>query len=265
MKKLMIAAAAAALVGGVYAACDIEPVVRECAEVYDVVLNLKTTTCKCKATPVYIKGSSCGITTSKKGDPTCVAWRQVVTKKVQGVIFACVCDCTADAEGSILDSNVLAPALYDGEEGNQIFWIAKDKVTLDSLLTIKWLARIGKTNAQVEAAGTFGDGIQVAGYGAYDTKNMRVKNISGYAAGVWGGDIDCSDDEGTEICPAYKLCPTDGALLAQDDYSKTFAGGTWSVKYNASKSKAYFSRGASPVPAAVSNYGVATWYVSTAL
>ena len=265
MKKLMIAAVAAAVAGGAFAACDIDPVIRECAEVYDVVLNLKTTECKCANVRTVIRGSQCGISTTGYSND-CTAWRQVVTKKVQGVIFACVCDCTADAEGSILDSAVLAPALYDGAEGNQIFWIAKDKVTLDSLLTIKWLARIGKTKAQVEAAGTFGDGIQVAGYGAYDTKNMRVKNINGYAAGVWGADLDCSQDEGgTEPCPAYKLCPTDGALTAQDDNSKTFAAGTWSVKYNASKSKAYFARGANPVPAAVLNYAPATWYVSTAL
>lgn len=259
----MIAAAAAAFVGGVYAACDIETPVRECAEVYDVVLNLKTTECKCSNQKIVTRGTECGIGT-KTTAYNCVAWRQVVTKKVQGLIWACSCDCTEGVDGSILDAAVLAPAKYDFAtgDGNQIFWIAKDKVILDSVLNISWLARIGKTNQHVEAAGKFGDGIQVAGYGAYDTKNMRVKNISGYAAGVWGGDIDCSDDTGTEICPAFKLCTPGEAV---DDFSKTFAGGTWSVKYNASKSKAYFSKGTFPVSAKIAGYADATWYISTAL
>ena len=263
MKKLMIAAAAAAMVGGAYAACDITPAAG-CAEVYDVVLNLKTTECKCAGKTIKSKSACEIISTSSR-----VAWRQVVTKKVQGVIWTCTCDCTDDVDGSILDAAVMAPAYWDGSVGNQLFWIAKDKVQLDAsdVLTISWLARIGKDNKQVEAAGTFGTGINVAGYGAYDVSNRRVKNISGYAAGVWGGDIDCTDSEEAEICPAYKLC-TPGEAVA--DFSKTFAAGTWSVKFNASKSNAYYKSGSAlwgkVIPAAVLNYPIATtWYIAASL
>lgn len=278
MKKFMIAAAVAAMVGGVFADCDIpEEKTSNCAEVYDVVLNLKTTECKCKVLTTKTSGSECGITTHGKVEE-CVAWRQVVTKKVQGVIFSCFCDCTDDVAGSVLDGNVFAPVIWNGltgddMEGNQLFWIAKDKLLLDpsDLLTIKWLARIGKSKNQVEAAGTFGDGIYVAGYGAYDTKNSRVKSISGNAAGVWGAPIDCSDEEGMELCPAYDLCDADVALA---DYTKTFAAGTWSVKYNASKSKALAKNAnnlwGKVVPKKVASYvevagEPAPWYQSIAL
>ena len=278
MKKIMIAAAAAAMVGGVFADCDIpETPTSNCAEVYDVVLNLKTTECKCKVLTTKTTGSECGITTHGKTEE-CVAWRQVVTKKVQGVIFSCFCDCTDDVNGAVLDGNVFAPVIWNGltgdnMEGNQYFWIEKDKIVLSAtdLLTIKWLARIGKSKNQVEAAGTFGEGIYVAGYGAYDTKNGRVKNISGNAAGVWGAPIDCSDEAEEELCPAYDLCdPT----VPVADYTKTFAAGTWSVKYNSSKSKSLAKNRNSlwgkVVPTKVAKYFAVdaapqAWYQSIAL
>ena len=273
MKKLLIAAAVAAM-GAAYASCDIpETPVANCAEVYDVVMNLKTTTCKCANIKTVVKGDNeCGIETSKP-QITCEAWRQVVAVKVQGVIFSCTCDCTADVEGSILDANVFTPAIWnlsvgDNMSGNQFFWLPASKVILpdSDLLSIKWLARIGKTKTQVEAAGTFGDGINVAGYGTYDVRAKHVKAISGNAAGVWGGPIDCSDAEGQEICPAYQLCDATEAVA---DFSKTFASGTWSVKYNAAKSKAIMSNRANlwgkVVPKAVASYSVATWYGSASL
>ncbi len=274
----MIAAAAMASVAA-FADCDIvAPSSSNCAEVYDVAFNLKTTECKCKVLTTKTSGSECGITTHGKVTE-CVAWRQVVTKKVQGVIFSCFCDCTDDVAGSVLDGNVFAPAIWnlmtdDTMSGNQYFWIAKDKIVLpaEDLLTIKWLARIGKTKNQVEAAGTFGDGIYVAGYGAYDTKNSRVKSISGNAAGVWLTTRDCSsedaDDDGflDDDCPAYDLCD---ATTAVADYTKTFAAGTWTVKYNASKSKALANNRNSlwgkVVPSKVASYTLVPWYGSVAL
>jgi hypothetical protein len=265
MKKLMIAAAAAAVVAGAYADCE-RPTntPTNCAEVYDVVLSLKTTECKCKINSTKVTSSECGRTNKDKVE-ACVAWRQIVTKKVQGVIFNCTCSCTTDVAGSILDSAILAPAVWNGDtteamEGNQYFWIAKDKLILNrdtDLLTIKWLARIGQKGTQVEAAGTFQEGINVAGYGSYDTKNARVKSIAGNAAGVWGAPIDCSDEEGEEYCPAYKLCEDE----VLDAYAVTFAAGTWSVKYNSSKSKALATNAANLwgkiVPRAVANYDLA--------
>lgn len=265
MKKLMIVAAALASTVA-FADCE-RPTGKtvNCAEVYDVVLNLKTTICKCKILTTKVSSSECGRTSTDKIED-CEAWRQVVTKKVQGVIFNCICSCSEnlDTVGSILDSAVLTPGVWDGTTvdgfaGNQYFWVAKDKVVFDrdeDLLNISWLARIGKSKNQVEAAGKFQAGIQVAGYGNFDKKNGRVKSITGYAAGVWGSPADCSDVEGgyANKCPAYQLCFD----LDHDTTDKTFAAGTWSVKYNASKSKALAKNvenlWGKVVPRAVANY-----------
>jgi len=242
MKKLMIAALAAASMGA-FAACDKpDTPTSNCAEVYDVVFNLKTTKCKCSTVTTYTYGDACGKPT-KSGTSECVAWREIVSKKVNGVIWSCVCDCDADLDAdSVLQ---VTPVWWDyttvaaDAQGNQYFWIAKDKYDLSdkSLMTFTFLGRIGKDNKKVEAYGTFGAGISFAGFGTY--ASGRVSKISGNAAGYWGAPYDCASynaDDGvfTDDCPAYQLCDPTQAL---EDFSTTAAYGTFSVKYNASKSK----------------------------
>jgi hypothetical protein len=275
MKKLMILAAIAASTVA-FADCEIPQggPVANCAEVYDVVLNVKTTECKCQATKTKVTSSSCGITTTTPGAIKCLSWRQIVSKKVEGVIFSCVCSCTTDNDGNNLDGAFFAPAKWDGAiaspmTGNQYFWITKDKIVLPDadLLTIKHIARIGKTKAQVEAAGTFGDGINLAGTGAFDEKTGRVKNLSGSVAGVWTAPLDCDPDaQQGDVCPAWDLChPT----LVSATADKTFVAGTFTIKYNATKSKALASNAnnmwGKVVPVKVAQYDLATWYDSIAL
>ena len=235
MKKLMIAAVATAMVGAAYAGCD-KPKAADCAEVYDVVMNLKTTKCNCKLISTVVdEGGAC-----QKGSVSedCVAWRTVTTKKVYGVIWSCLCTCSADlTEQSPL---LVAPALWDGElsaadaQGNQFFWMPSEKLALDSLMTFKFLGRIGAINGKVETWGTFGDGVYFAGFGTHGA--LRTKTISGAVAGCWGAPYDCSVREGgvyTQDCPIYDLCdPT--TMVA--DYTKTAVYGTFTVKYNAAKS-----------------------------
>ena len=243
MKKLMIALAAAGLVGGAFASCDkpATPTPKNCAEVYDVVFNLKTTKCKCTTVTSWGNGGNeCGKPTKGDAVKKCVAWREIVSKKVNGVIWNCDCSCSADLDkDSILE---ITPVIWDlvtdpaDAAGNQYFWIAKDKWVLDSLMEFSFLGRISKGNKKVEAYGAFG-AISFAGFGTYDVKNTRVAKISGNAAGFWGAPYDCSsweDNDYTEDCPAYQLCDATAAL---EDYSTTAAYGTFSVKYNAAKSK----------------------------
>jgi len=238
MKKLMIAAAAAAMVGGVYAGCE-KPTktVVNCAEVYDVVFNLKTTKCNCE----YVAGTTGATIGCIKAEDTpasCKAWRTVVTKKVYGVIWSCECTCSENlTEESPL---LVAPAQWDGTlaaadaQGNQYFWMPSEKLVLDSLMTFKFLARIGAANGKVEAYGTFGDGIYFAGFGTHGA--LRTKTISGGVAGCWGAPWDCStEDQGVfaEDCPAYGLCD---AKTAVADYTTTAVYGSFTVKYNNAKS-----------------------------
>ena len=239
MKKLMFAAVAAAA-AGVFAACDRPDVVVDGAEVYDVVINLKTTKCVCKNITTVNK-TAC----EREVNTTCESWREVVSKKVNGVIWSCAITCSDDI-GDAETPLALEPAWWDEiadpseSQGNQYFWLAKDKIILadTDLWTTKWIARIGKGNKKVEAFGTFGDGLNWAGFGAWDAKKVRVSKISGGIAGCWGAPYDCSSYDAdnkqyTEDCPAYKLCDDD----MKDDYTKTAAYGTFSIKYNASKAK----------------------------
>ena len=250
MKKLMIAAAATAMVGAVYAGCDkpVDPEV-DCAEVYDVVMNLKTTKCNCKllSTTTTVGGGCNKTSTSTTED--CVAWRTVTTKKVYGVIWSCKCTCATDLDEQ--SPLLVEPAPWDGEldaaetKGNQFFWMPTEKLALDSLMTFKFLGRIGAANGKVEAWGTFGDGVNFAGFGTHGA--LRTKTISGGVAGCWGAPYDCATvDEGgfyTEDCPIYDLCTPTQAV---QDYSKTAVYGSFTVKYNAAKS-AKLARGGSLV------------------
>lgn len=280
MKKLMILAALAASTVA-FADCEIPEAgpTGNCAEVYDVVLNVKTTECKCQQIKKKVTTSECGINTTQPGDPECVAWRQVVSKKVEGVIFSCYCSCVSEDANfaNVLDGANFPPVIWnrlttDAMEGNQYFWIAKDKIVLPEtdLLNFKYIARIGKDKKTVEAAGTFGEGVYVAGTGTFDPANARVKNLSGSVAGVWTPTWDCADDDpedGLEVCPAYQLCDATQAAAGMD--TKTFVAGTFTVKYNASKSKALAKNRNSlwgkVVPTKVANYTLADWYASTAL
>lgn len=246
---MFVAALAASTVA--FGACDKPdgPTPKNCSEVYDVAFTLKTTTCKCKTIKTTeIVGNECG--KDKVVTTDCVAWREVVTKKVAGNIWSCSCSCSEDLD---VDSTLeVTPAWWDlnpvaaDAQGNQYFWFSKEKKALtETLMTFKHLARIGKAKTTVEAAGTFGDGINFAGFGTYDAKNMRVKSITGHAAGVWGAPYDCTSDDYTQPddCPAYQLCD---ATTALDDYAWTAAAGTFTVKYNASKS-AKLAKGVLPV------------------
>ena len=241
MKKLMIAAAAAAMVGAGYAECS-RPVTPEtevvgCAEVYDVVMNLKTTKCNCQDR-VIIDGDEC----SREVEKVCVAWRTVTTKKVYGVIWNCECTCSEDLDEK--SPLLVEPALWDGtldaadvEEGNQFFWMPSEKLALDSMMKFAALGRIGAINGKVEAWGTFGAGISFAGFGTHGA--LRTKTISGGVAGFWGAPYNCAswdkeEDAYVEKCPMYDICD----LTPIDDGNETLTAvyGSFTVKFNAAKS-----------------------------
>ena len=239
MKKLMIVAAATAMAGAAFAACD-KPTVKavNCAEVYDVVFNLKTTKCLCDE--IVTKTTSQGACNKDVTTKTevCKSWRVVTTKKVYGVIWSCACSCYEDYTDSTLMATPAAWDFLDIDQtaGNQFFWMPSEKYYLDSLMTFNFLGRIGAANGKVEAYGTFGSGINFAGFGTFG--QIRVKKITGAAAGCWGAPYNCAswdaDQEAyTDDCPAYTTCD---ATIPVADYTTTAAYGTFSVKFNATKS-----------------------------
>lgn len=235
MKKLMIAAVATAMVGAAYAGCERpEITTNNCAEVYDVVMNLKTTKCLCQArTKTYTVGTACIRGTSN--ETYCASWRSIVTKKVYGVIWNCECTCSED-----LDKESPLLVTPDGwnydldahdSQGNQYFWMPSEKIELDSYMAFAALQRIGAANGKVEAWGTFGDGVNFAGFGTHGA--LRTKTLSGAVAGCWGAPYDCAIyPEEVVKCPAYNLC----TLLPVEDDTLTAVYGTFTVKYNNAKS-----------------------------
>ena len=231
MKKLMFVAVAA-LATATYADCGKEPVVGECAEVYDVVMNLKTTVCKCKA--LTTKAVPCG----KDSEEICLSWREVASKKVNGVIWACGCTCLDYAGSSLQDPD------------DQLFWIAKDKILLQDVMEIDHLYRIGKKNEKVEFAANYG-ALRLAGTGTFS--GDKVKKVSGNVAGLWLAAPECWDD--TAYCPNFDLCDTD-----QTGVDETVAYGTFTVKYNSGLSKKFAAGKADPVSEKVLGYDLVEYY-----
>lgn len=242
MKKLMIAAVATAMVGAAYAGCERpEITTNNCAEVYDVVMNLKTTKCLCQArTQTYTIGTACIRGTSN--ETVCVSWRSIVTKKVYGVIWNCNCTCSQQLidEDNVESPLLLAAVPWDYElsaadaSGNQYFWMPSEKLELDSLMNFAALQRIGAANGKVEAWGTFGDGVNFAGFGTHGA--LRTKTLSGAVAGYWGAPYDCAIyPEVVAVCPVYQLC---NPKVALDSGSEAYTAvyGTFTVKYNNAKS-----------------------------
>ena len=235
MKKLMFVAVAV-LAAATYADCGKEPVAQgDCAEVYDVAMSLKTTVCKCKAltTKTLVP---CG----KEKSTDCVAWREVASKKVNGVIWSCGCTCI-DYTGSSLQ-----------EPDDQLFWIAKDKIILADTMEVDHLYRIGKKNEKVEFAANYG-ALRLAGTGTFS--GNKVKKVSGNVAGLWLAQYDCADETLSSYCPNYDLC--DIETVGVDE---TVAYGTFTVKYNSGLSKKFAAGKADPVSEKIWNYDLVDYY-----
>ena len=242
MKKLMIAAAAAAMIGGAYAgACsDIDAgVVSGNCMVYDVKLNVKTLAPK----KMKCAGETCSDCASY------VYYLDNASRSIVGYAWLCYEDC-----------------IDDSTDMNLVLWEKKTKVPVVTLpyayedgkfvqypntFNFSFIGRYGKKAKKVAAAWEL-DTEFIAGYCAglngscsYDKDfgTAMLKNVSGNfaglavpativskklcedpeeIAGLYAGICDCweswcdSGDEATDGLPSY---------------------GTWSIKYNKSLSK----------------------------
>jgi hypothetical protein len=217
MKKLMIAAAAAAMIGGVQAACE-DPVVptADCAVVYNFKATLTTTVDKYGK--ITVKNDlGCG-DYEKETFKSC--YREKGKKTLNGYYYACECACD----------------LADTDAFGLVLWDAKTKC-LDEEAAIEWdiLQTFGKKFDKVEAMiylATADGEFFAAGMGSVDTKKEIVKSISGNIVGAVACDetcLDCCDEDFRfgSVCE-------DADIL---DEENTVAYGSWSLKYNSSLSK----------------------------
>ena len=230
MKKLMIAAAVAAMVGGASAADALK------AQVYDFTATLKTTACSGKSAK-----DVCG---------TEVQYRIQKTQKLYGKFWGCHCQVIACPD------NYGEPRTTD--EKSFIFWTnakKEDGAFHNATWTWEILQRLGKKGNNVEGQFTLTledcKGKQIAdlmgaGYGtaqiycdgADSAETSYIKSMSGNIAGKW----DVTSDPLMADC-AYCGDPTDCTVLAfcatcdAQDNEWAAAFGSFTIKYNASESK----------------------------
>ena len=235
MKKLMIAAAVAAIGVGAYADnCTPTPKTL----VYDVSMTVKTT--KGIQGSASSGGSICTPGGGAAGGGGCTILRTKDSTKFSGWIYDCVEAC-----------NTI-------ETGTTVVWDSKRKVQLnDAAFTTTFLNVMGKTKKEAEWAWTFagtadysarGFGTQAyaltgAGYGKFNGKYYT--SFSGNFAGTTGASFDLSKSN-TKCCDPSQIWKCDALTTLAD--SDTVAFGTWAIKYNASASKKYNKNGYLKVP-----------------
>ncbi len=237
MKKLMIAAAAAALSSGAFAGIcgDEDPVVDVVAgrEVYKVAFTGKTTIGvpgKDVVTPVF-----CSEDQKEDG---CVI-RVPGTLKIEGWVLLCDVACNAKIEA------FAAPAYW-------AFWASKPYTAdiPEGKLEFSVLNVIGKKGADAEAAGKFtgkvvygpgfewdlAEGLEYAGLGKYSAKNGTFTSFTGNFAGAPAGSWYIKG----KVCEQTHVYDCTTMLVDCENVPNTVAFGKWTMKYDASASKAAY-------------------------
>lgn len=249
MKKLMIAAAVAAMTVGAFAGpCDDPEVVSPC-RAWDVKMSLKSlgpkkTTCKVEAT------DPCD-------DPTTevVYYLDNVTRKVTGYLWICDYDCGAAANVVLWDSkNKVALIAYaeDAVEFDDVFAYGKKATKIAGTIEFAGADAAGNDALDVVASGI--NGKMVRGNG---TDECYIKSLSGYASGRIayikpGSDVIpgvagklCDEPVAPVVCdefdakilPFCDACCFEGWCNADNADDMIPATGTWSMKYNKKVSK----------------------------
>ena len=235
MKKLMIAAAVAAMGAGAFAAdCTPEtPVVMERARLYEVTMNLKTT-----------KGIIAGETINTGtvcvpgSESICLVYRAKDKTTLKGYVYVC-------------------QELCDFEGWECVFADTKRKAVSDDS-SFDWIICnvISKNLNQAEAAWDFTGSfvydderqqtytLKGAGYGKFVKSDLRFDNFSGNVAGTATASYDLK----TKYKEAYKDCIcSPSSVLTCATYEgldwealDTVAFGTWKMKFNKTLSNKYF-------------------------
>ena len=221
MKKLMIAAAVAAMIGGAQAVVCVKD---QCGDpaagtAYKVAISLKTTTVKSKTA----RASRCD-------EPECYYWRQQATKKINGLIWQALDDCLG---------------CYYFEGANAAFWTNEGALDVEFAIGVGLIGNAFNSK-KIEAYGALtGDEFGYLSWAGFGTmagavkKNlcddddclMYPKSISGGIAGQvlpaeW---IGICDDTCEPI--AYLGCCDDMQL------ENTAAYGTIKITYDAATAK----------------------------
>ena len=238
MKKLMIAAATAAMIGGAFAGGLCSDEVSSGCAVYNVKFKLKTLDAKL----ANVKGGDCG------EDDKCV-YLENATRTIDGIIWDC------DATCATLNDDMMNVALWEVKSkmgvGDLLWFDTTNKVFAANDLPFDLINRYSKKANKVQARWELKDldltnkagvgagsvTINAAGFGSFDAKKEIVKSLSGNAVGYFTQALttkyaECGEPMVADLCTEFTDWCTDG-----EPAEKLAASGTWSVKYNASLSK----------------------------
>ncbi|MBQ5531247.1 MAG: hypothetical protein IIT98_04520 [Kiritimatiellae bacterium] len=266
MKKLMIAAAVAAIGAGAFASGSQ-------AQVYDAKITVKTTVCK---TGKVSNGYLTQIEGYERGDS--IAYRAQGSRTILGLLWGCGCD---EAFAGAWD---VANKKDDGTKywyGN-LFWDKKtgewigdtfDSTVVDFGTNEGFINRIGKKANEVEMYwilevnpsetddGTEPGVLNNAGFGKISdsfaledsddedsstvTCDSVIKSAKGNTAGFLpapGGETtDCEYCQAAEGCEAWDFCACEDSGFNKPE--RTAATGTWTLKYNKSASSKLSAKG----------------------
>ena len=218
MKKLMIAAAIAALAGVTFADCDVGV---DCAFAYRVKLAGKTVTGKAKTT-----GSE------KTCDLEANCWAKPASLRIAGYIYGATEPGDADAcEGCACNEMTTFKTVY---------WnAAKEQVLAESATAFEVYDVLRSSGAQNKAQVLITiDGLNLAGFANFNPKTAKIKNASGFFAGKLAapkcaGEYDpttCVIGEG-DTAQVFKPCALTDAVAAE----AAIAFGRWTLTYKADK------------------------------
>jgi hypothetical protein len=250
MKKIMIAAAVAAIGYGAFGATSCSPcgqTTSSCAPalqswVYKWQFKGKTTTGKA----VKYSSNPCS---GKQSGPCPV--RVPASLKIQGYTYTCSTEpCAKDSVGNLAFESAF-------NEVNEVFWQTKPfKASFWGGVTMEFAHLIGKKKNKAEVLGTaiFTDNLKGATYGLTfagfgKVKDKVIKKVSGNFAGYLSQPYakakktkysGCSACGTTDCDPAgYWGCVT----LVIQCKGPSIAYGKWSAKYVKSASAKYFKNG----------------------
>jgi len=244
MKKMMIVAAAVALTGVALAdtPCVIGPTPTVTnAAVYAWKFTGKTTIGQLVSSKTVYTGSNCQLGSNSV---TQCAIRVPGSLAIQGYIYYCDNCCSAFESGSAGATIPTTLSFYMTKPFKDVF------STADIAIDVAHI--IGKSATQYETKGvaTFNTvapsekyTLTFAGLGSFN-KSLKVpSSVSGNFAGTLESPYYVAN--GKCIPADYWLCEKlPNLVFACQPTDPSVAYGTWSVKYNASASKAYRNRGA---------------------
>ena len=251
MKKIMIAAAVAAIGYGAFGATSCSPcggTTSSCAPalqswVYKWQFKGKTTGGK----KVKVAKSAC----TPSGNSAACSIRVPTSLKIQGYTSTCSTEpCAKDSVGNLAFESAF-------NEVNEVFWQTKPyKASFWGGVTIEFAKLIGKKKNQAEVLGTaiFTDdqalqtyGLVFAGFGK--VKSKVIKKVSGNFAGYRTAPVSKVTKPKSSCEPCQTSCTPAGywgcvtlALQCNHDL-ETIAYGKWSAKYVKSASAKYFKDG----------------------